>query len=327
MRLFTDVRTVPLALAAAMAMSAASRASAAPRASAALVPGTGTPIAQVGDNFEDPNWSYQFKLPKSSYNIDKQIRGPGGASNNGRWAESAKRGQPDVIRRVPTPPGGLVESSGALLLRSRDTGRPGRPSHKGNQDDLLLRIESKIKRYLPVASSPSVVVRVFLPEWKYWENASGASFALRADVDGIRTGRGSTEEYWPGMFIRFVPATKSSPTPSAQVSVRARENGGDYTAKQIAETGWWTLGMSFTPDGRIHYYASPGVDALTPQDHIASHYPYGFRCRHLDTIVFNVANRDAGKWSTPWIIDDPTVYVVRQGTMQARRPARRSGRR
>jgi hypothetical protein len=327
MRLSAAVRTAPLALAAALVLIAAPRANAATRGFAALVPGTGTPVIQIGDNFEDPNWSYQYRLPKSSYNIDKEIRQPGGASNNGRWAESAKRGQPDVIRRVATPPDGLTGSQGSLLLRSRDTGRPGRPSYNGNQDDLLLRIQSRLHHYLPVTSSPSVVIRVFLPEWKYWENANGASFALRADVDGIRNGHASTEEYWPGMFIRFTPATQKTKTPTAQISVRARENGGDYIAKQITETGWWTLGMSLTPDGRIHYYASPGVDDLTPQDRIASHFPYGFRCQHLDTIVLNVANRDAGKWSTPWIIDDPTVYVLRPGTMQARQPARRINRR
>ncbi len=39
--------------------------------------------------------------------------------------EGMKRGQPDLIKRVPTPPGGLPGSQGSLLLRSLSTGIPG----------------------------------------------------------------------------------------------------------------------------------------------------------------------------------------------------------
>ena len=69
--------------------------------------------------------------------------------------------------------------------------------------------------------------------------------------------------------------------------------------------------MSFTSDGRTHYYASPGVDPLTEEDHIASTMPYGVRCEAFNTFFFNVANHDDGKtWSTPWIIDDPSFYIA-----------------
>src|SRR5687767_11756252 len=84
------------------------------RAEAQIVPGTGTRMEQVGDDFEDPAWSFTFNLPKSSNNLDEQVRRPGGRSRNGRWEESALRGEPDVIRRVSTPPGGLPGSTGAL---------------------------------------------------------------------------------------------------------------------------------------------------------------------------------------------------------------------
>ena len=68
-----------------------------------LVPGTGQKITQVGDDFEDPQWSYIFNLPKSSDENDKQQRLPSGLSRNGRWFEGVMRGQPDVIQRVATP--------------------------------------------------------------------------------------------------------------------------------------------------------------------------------------------------------------------------------
>jgi hypothetical protein len=289
-----------------------------PRACAEpLVPGTGEPITSVGDDFEDPHWQYRANAPKSSQENDGNRRQPGGSSTNGRWAESAKRGQPDIVRLVETPPDGLAASHTALLLQSRYTGVPGQPSGEGSQDDLLMQVRARMHGHVPVSWSPNVVVRVFLPAWDQWESAKGNSFGLRADVEGFR-GQGQ-EEYWPGIFIRREGQTKQGHA-EARLMLRADQFGRDFPGPQIRETGWWTLGMSFSPDGQVHYYARPGVDALTDEDHVASSYPYGFRCKQLDTIIFNIANRDAGQWSTPWIIDDPTLYFVRPRNLQARRP-------
>ena len=52
--------------------------------------------------------------------------------------------------------------------------------------------------------------------------------------------------------------------------------------------------MSFSPDGQIHYYASPGVDDLTADDYLASYFPYGNRCLTFNNFFFNVANWDNG---------------------------------
>jgi hypothetical protein len=80
----------------------------------------------------------------------------------------------------------------------------------------------------------------------------------------------------------------------------------------IATTGWWTLGISLTADGALHYYARPGVGNLTPRDHIASHMAEGYRAERMRTFFFNVCNGDDGRtWSTDWIVDDPSVYFVK----------------
>ena len=66
-----------------------------------------------------------------------------------------------------------------------------------------------------------------------------------------------------------------------------------------------------TPDGRIHYYAKPGIEDLTEDDYLASEQPYGYRCQGFKTFFFNVCNMDDGRtWSTPWMIDDPSVYYI-----------------
>src|SRR5262245_12748220 len=95
---------------------------------AQVVPGTGTKLEGVGDDFEDENWSYTYNLPKASSNIDKIDRLPAGASSNSRWFESTYRGTPDFVRRVETPAGGLPGSKGSMALQTLNSGIPGQRS-------------------------------------------------------------------------------------------------------------------------------------------------------------------------------------------------------
>ncbi|HEX6961083.1 MAG TPA: hypothetical protein VF175_04400 [Lacipirellula sp.] len=276
-----------------------------------FVPGTGVVVPICGDDFEEPRWQYIKNGSKASYEQDEQQRPPGGKSANGRWYEGAKRGQPDVIRRLPTPPGGLAGSTGSMFVATRFSGIPGASSGKQQQDDLLMGVESRLGRSIPASWSPSVVVRVYLPEFNRWEQRSGASFGVRADIVG-RTPDGDTEPYWPGMFIMFRSARSGKYDHDyAQLTIRAQSNGRDVPGPVIEEPGWWTFGLSFTPDGAVHQYASPGVDDLTEEDHLYSSFPYGNRMAGFSNFFINVANRDDGRtWSTPWVIDDPTLYVI-----------------
>ena len=276
-----------------------------------FVPGSGEFVPYVGDTFEEANWGYIKNGQKASHEDDEQQRPPGGKSRNGRWYESALRGQPDVVKRVPTPPNGLAGSEGALLLATKYSGIPGQLAGKQMQDDLLMGVQSRLGRAVPVSWSPSCTVRVYLPPFDKWENRTGASFGIRADVRG-RDRDGSVEPYWPGFFVLFRSETsKQFDEDFAQISFRAQRNGRDFGGPKIYEPGWWTFGMSFTPDGQVHYYASEGVDDLTEEDHLYSSFPYGSRCLYLDNIFFNVANWENGKnWSTPWVIDDPEFFVI-----------------
>ncbi len=278
---------------------------------AQVVPGTGMHLAEVGDDFEDPEWAWEPNEPKSSRHIDGQLRQPLGASKNDRWHESAYRGQPDHIKIVPTPEGGIEGSEKSLLIQTYFSAIPGHTSaaEEANQDDLMLNVSQRLGGYLPVSRTPSCVVRVYLPPFDRWQQTRGATFALRTSVVGTR--RGKSEESWPGMFISYTPANLTRDgQPAAHWVIRGRESG-DYMGPKITQTGWWTIGMSYTPDGRCHYYASPGSDDLTERDRIASHYPYSFRILRFNSFYFNVFNQQNGRaWSTGWIIDDPALYVV-----------------
>jgi hypothetical protein len=281
------------------------------------VPGTGIKIARVGDDFEDPTWEYYAHGYKSSQEMDQEPRLPTGEAKNGRWYEGIKRGHPDVVRRVPTPPGGLKGSTGALLLQTQRTGIPGKVTNRMQQDDFVADVNYRLGGSIPAAQCPSVVVRVFLPPVDQWERRTGPHFAFRCAAE---TYKGDLETYWPGMFI--VLDSLDGDGTLAHFRVRADRHGQDYKSQPILQTGWWTLGLSVSPDGQIHYYARPGVGDLTADDYIASEYPYGYRCQQFKTFFFNVCNIDDGKtWSTPWIIDDPSVYYVPGET--AARPSHR----
>ena len=289
-----------------------------------VVPGRGQKAKEIGDDFEDPEWGYHENFPKSSANIDHDERLPAGISKNNRIYESTYRGQPDIVKRVETPAGGTPGSHWALALRSRETGIPGAPSRKMQQDDLLVNVTS-ILGPIPVSKSPSVVVRVFLPPFQQWERRTGASFGFRAELEGgsmqlashkgffssSKRMRRKQEAYWPGFFIQFNSKSDGqNKEDSALLLVRAGTQGEDIPGPTITQTGWWTLGMSFTPDGSTHFYASPGVDPLTEKDHIVTTKPYGHTAEKLNTFFFNVVNQDDGRtWSTEWIVDDPALYL------------------
>lgn len=286
------------------------------RAAGPLVPGTGMQITGVGDDFEDPNWDYVPNWPKSSNNIDKRTRNPGGVSTNGRWFEAALRGQPDYLARVAPPPGGLPGSNGALMLRTLQSGIPGAPSNQDQQDDLIANVRQRVGGNIPISNEPSIVTRVYLPPVEQWENRSGSQFAFRA---GVRGGA-EMEEYWPGIFLQFQSETQTrNRTDGIFLVIRADGRGRDIRSIDVTQTGWWTLGMSFTADGRVHYFAKPGVDDLTAEDYLTSYVPYSMPCRVFETFFFDCFNRDDGRsWSTPFIVDDPSLFLVRGGPqMQA----------
>ncbi len=74
--------------------------------------------------------------------------------------------------------------------------------------------------------------------------------------------------------------------------------------------------MSVTPDGMVHYYASPGVDDLTEDDYITSQFPYDYKCERFRTFFYNVCSADDGqRWSTEFVVDDPeSLRAATQGT-------------
>lgn len=294
-----------------------------------FVPGTGIELTQVGDDFEDPNWEFIPNNPKSTEDINERQNTPIGKSNNGRWFEGIKRGHPDIVKRVATPPGGLPGSEGALLLQSLYTGIPQRPSGKMHQEDFICNVQYRVGK-LSVNQQPSVTTRVYLPPLSQWEQRSGPHFAFRVALETTKletkklflfsSSKEENEIYWPGLFI-CMDSKRQTRKEQDEVYFRVRSNarGGDFKGPPISELGWWTLGMSITGDGAVHYYARPGVDDLTAADYITSQYPYGYRCERFRSMFYNVVNGDNGRdWTTPFVVDDPKVFVTNGGRVARR---------
>jgi hypothetical protein len=288
----------------------------APDAHAQFVPGRGT--LMTTDNFESAQWGMNYNLPKSSKEEDEQIRYPLAVSTNGRWKEGPKRGIPDVVKVIDTPAGGIPGSQKALLIRSKDTGIPGRLSYAQKQDDLVI-----VSNSMAIANAPAVVTRVFLPDFEEWENRNGVAFGMRVGLQGPfkKLPEGDSrffrrrpvtviEPYYPGFFFQFNPKeTAQDGRDSVTLLIRANEYGQDVAGPVITQTGWWTFGMSISPDATVHYYAKPGVDDLTDADYITSTRPYGIPGTHFNTLFFNICSGDDGKtWSTPIVIDDPQIF-------------------
>ena len=298
-----------------------------------VVPGTGKLIDFVGDQFEQGDWNFIHNHPKSSRENDERTRFPNGRSTNGRWFEGPERGQPDLMKVVPTPAGGIEGSQQALLVRTRHSGVPGRRSFDVQQDDLIVDGVSRVGA-IPVSEVPSITTRVYLPPAEEWENRSGPHFGFRGTTvttvwktDDEEEQRGrfrmrivnrrpyrAKEQYWPGIWVHFRSETsKQFDEDSAFLTVRGDRLGRDFKVMDISKEdfGWWTMGMSFTGDGRVHFYARKGVEDLTAADHLTSQAPYSYRAERMENMFFDFCNYNDGKtWSTPFVIDDPKLYVL-----------------
>jgi hypothetical protein len=291
-----------------------------------LIPGTGLRIAKTGDDFEDEKFAYYPQHPKSSWNIDKEMNIPGGISANNLWAEGGKRGTPDVVKRIATPPGGIEGSKGSMMIQSLHPGIPGTITREEQQDDLLHNVEGITGTQIPVAWSPNVVCRVYIPSELQWERRNGATFGYRIGLYGY-TPSGKYDEYWPGIFFHMQrEQTKEGKIKSRIMTVvRADEIGQDLQSIKLEPASWCTLGMSMLPDGSVQFYGKPGIEDLTEKDLLGAYFCYNWRAVNFSTFFYNVINMDDGRtWGTPWTVDNAFLYVAtapRQNIRSAQRTA------
>jgi hypothetical protein len=168
----------------------------------------------------------------------------------------------DTVNPIWTPglrgfPEYLSSQNGLLSIRSIDNGDDPYPS----AEDMITTYSDQIGRSLVAAEKPSVVTWLWLPpfnEWPTGVNASGfrewLGFRVTAYDADLPENNGL---YWPGIYIA---------TDDNGPCLIARVGDGyapDVTIGRISTSGWWTLGIAFSDDGRTEYYAAPGQVTLT----------------------------------------------------------------
>lgn len=248
------------------------------------------------DDFEDRDWHYNYQ----DHTCYRGFWGP------------ADRGEPEFIRRVVTPSGGLKESSGALEIRTDNSGKDNNPG----QDDLKTQgFSTRLGRDLARADQPLFVVRVWLPPFSEWPEGKGLGvFGFR---QAAQLTENRTSEYYPSIWFCYDKQIGPSPYFFFRLgNGRALDVRGDA----ISQPGWWTLAIAFDTKGIGHYYARPGIKTPTEANKMFD----TTRFRTVDGIdnrrmafcgysFFSLGSKQGA--STRFVIDDYEVWAVKGRTL------------
>lgn len=204
----------------------------------------------------------------------------------------------------------LSIQNGALSMRSIDNGDDPYPS----AEDMTSTYTDQIGRSLDASERPSAVTWVWLPPFQEWPtgvNASGfrewLGFRVTAHDANLQFTGGL---YFPGIYVS---------TDDAGPCLIARVGDGyaeDVTIGRISVSGWWTLGLSWSDQGRTEFYAAPGRVALTNENllHTTPTFSDPEANRSIDQLVGNfwalrMTYPPTGQLSPNWLIDFDRVYV------------------
>ena len=121
-------------------------------------------------------------------------------------------------------------------------------------------------------------------------------------------------------MARFVDAGISS-FDCADIYTGVEELIGEFKREYPSQARELRVHTKFVPDlERLAGVDRDGVEAVIDRSCAR------LRCEQLDTLFFNVVSGDNGNWSTPWIIDDPMLYVGSHSGSRASIPtAKRPG--
>lgn len=201
-------------------------------------------IDAISDNFEDPNWSFDYAKNTSS---------------NGLWYGSS-RGAPSVLKRVEINlPGGSRD--GVLKIQTNDA-----------SGDSFARDDFCTQRYpntplgkdLTLADVPSYEILLdytWLPS--QWKGENSFGFRVRAKDVSLVSASNSDGGYYPSIWlINTAPGV-------IQLNGRV---GDDFTPDfaimtfKVSNPGTIRLGISWDSAGRTKYYARFSTGRLTEKN-------------------------------------------------------------
>ncbi|MFH1507170.1 MAG: hypothetical protein ABIG46_01910 [Candidatus Omnitrophota bacterium] len=236
------------------------------------------------DDFEDVNWYFDY---------DKR------ESNNGLWKANTgdnDKGEPEILKRVSPPAGGIIGSTGALVIQ---TNIPEKVVDK-NKDQEDSESTGTGQHKLSREKQPVFIVRVYLPPFAEWGDYYSFGFRILAygnaphDTPAV-----------PSIWIRYEGKIKG-----AHFYFRIFDKQGmpvEVIGKPIKQYGWWTLAIAFDQNGNSRFYAKPGVEPLSNSDKMFDTNNNNLLIDYIGHSFFSLGYTN-GNLSPRIVVDDYEVW-------------------
>lgn len=260
--------------------------------------GRTVPLNIIWDDFESPNWNYNYQDHVCCHGFWIGTIGLG----------EPDRGDPELLKCIATPDGGKNGSTRALEIRTNEIDSDKVPY----QEDLrTINFEKKLGRKLTRTDQPVVTVRVWLPPFDQWGDYY--KFGFRQEF--IRKNDFQYYQYYASIFFVY---DKPRPFFIFRIHPNLEKKAIEILGGPIRKPGWWTLAIAFDEKGVDYYYARPGVDIPTEEDKIfdtrqlkAKEDTYDSSMDKVAYSFFSLMYPETGNASPQFVIDDYEVWVVK----------------
>ncbi|CAB5496393.1 hypothetical protein THERMOT_510 [Bathymodiolus thermophilus thioautotrophic gill symbiont] len=225
--------------------------------------------------------------------FEKEKRGSSDFFYNHGWAgqgyglTGTQRGAPESIKvgRTPNVKSGFSDSSlfsgkKSLQFYSHIRNSQWHDDHstggtkyysgadKENQDDFFMPIINK-KGWV-ASDTPAVLMHIYTEGISLMDSLQYTSLRMPT-VSKFWNG---TKARWPGIWIYQNPRNLKYTISLRRPAPSSMDVSFDFPGvKKIQESTWWTLGLSITPNGNIHYFlADSYVENLTMEHYLSSSF-------------------------------------------------------
>lgn len=202
--------------------------------------GEGSVVTSISDDFEDPNWTFDY-----ANNI----------SSNGLWF-GGTRGTPTVIQRVTPSPGEAAGNTGALLIKTNDNS-----GDVFTQDDLITQYYTSTSygKNIALSDAPSYEISLHYPAISQWKDGHALGFRIGAKDASLVSNNNPSGSYYPSIWLV---------RQGSKVQIKGRIGDGispDFVIKAFTPStaGRIKLGISWDSLGRTKYYVLFGSGTIT----------------------------------------------------------------
>lgn len=225
--------------------------------------------------------------------FEKEVEGESDFSYNHGWAgqgyglTGTQRGAPESIKVVHTPSSNVFSGKKSLQFYSHNRNSQWRTDHhttgteydnpdKEQQDDFFMPIIKKQGEKGWVATdTPAVLMHIYTEGISSTDEHQYTSLRMPIVSKINRKYKGkNVRPWWPGIWIYQKPSSNKYIIKLRRPASSSMDVPFNFPeAKKIQESTWWTLGLSITPDGNIHYFLTDSyVKNLTMKHYLTSSF-------------------------------------------------------